>query len=115
MMVKVKYINPIWERRDRYGFCVRQYQYYTGSIQSETPGELYLKSDKFLHCLSKASIVEIDDSPVSYDIAEDKKITVDGSKGNKYLVERVMGIDSCSCPAFKFRKRCKHLLHLDAA
>lgn len=115
MMVKVKWKNPLWEIRERYAYPIRQFHTFEGVIQSETPGELYLKSDRFLHCLQKASIVEIDDSPVSFDIAEDKRITVDGSKGNKYIVERVMGIDSCSCPAYKFRKRCKHLAHLDAA
>jgi hypothetical protein len=35
--------------------------------------------------------------------------TVDGSKGNKYLVIKAGDKFTCDCPGFQFRKTCKHV------
>jgi hypothetical protein len=37
------------------------------------------------------------------------QMTVDGSKGNKYVVSCNRGRWSCDCKGFKFRKTCKHV------
>ena len=105
----VKIINPLWDRRERYGFPISQYLKFSGKVVRDLPGQLYLQGDKFCHCFNKSDIVEIDQKPVSYKNLPDKKIVVNGSKGNRYIVERVMSVSTCSCPAFKFRRHCKHL------
>jgi len=41
---------------------------------------------------------------------EDKIIEVDGSKGNVYTVTLGKnGTNNCTCPAFQFRRACKHI------
>ena len=35
-------------------------------------------------------------------------ITVEGSNGKKYTLEKVAGKYVCSCPGFTFRQKCKH-------
>ncbi len=113
--MQICYVNPLWERRHLYGYHVSHHQTFTGIKIGETFGEILLqREDGFTHCLNKANIVSIDDSQVDFKIPEDKKISVIGSKGDLYDVERVQGIDRCSCPAFKFRKKCKHLEALAA-
>ena len=113
--MKISYINPIWERRHVYGFPVRQYQTYIGNQIDETFGEIVLqRADGFIHRLNKTNIVSIDNNQVDFDIPQDVKVSVVGSKGDLYDVERVQGIERCSCPAFKFRKKCKHLEALAA-
>lgn len=32
-----------------------------------------------------------------------------GSKGNEYVVQKIDGQLSCSCPGYQFRGDCKHL------
>jgi len=34
---------------------------------------------------------------------------VQGSKGTNYVVSDVEGKLSCTCPGFKFRRKCKHI------
>ena len=113
-MTTIKYVNPLWDRRDRYGFPIQEFQTYTGSIVKEDYGEIHLQSEKFVHVLQKISVVCIDEKPVTFDVPKNAKIRVEGSKGDLYDVERVNGIVRCSCPAFKFRKKCKHMEKLAA-
>ena len=114
-MSTIKYVNPLWDRRERYGFPISKYQIYTGTIVDEQFDHIKLNSGTFVHHLRKSDIVSIDDQDVEYKIPRNKKIRVEGSKGNLYDVESFNGIDSCSCPAFKFRKTCKHLKELEDA
>ena len=113
-MSTIKYVNPLWDRRDRYGFSISQFQQYTGSIVKEDFATIHLQSEKFLHVLQKISVVSIDDTEVSFDVPKNAKIRVEGSKGDLYDVERINGIVKCSCPAFTFRKKCKHMEAIDA-
>ena len=114
-MTTIKYVNPLWDRRDKYAFPISKFQIYTGRIVKEDLAEIHLASEKFVHVLQKVSVVEVDNTEVSFDVPKNAKIRVEGSKGNLYDVERVNGIVRCSCPAFKFRKKCKHMEVLDAA
>lgn len=36
-------------------------------------------------------------------------ITVEGSRGSKYILTRIAGSWTCSCPGFGFRRKCRHL------
>jgi len=113
-MTTIKYKNPLWDRRSLYAFPIREFQQYTGSIVKEDAAEIHLRSEKFVHVLQKVSVVSVDDKLVSFQVPKNRKIRVEGSKGNLYDVERVNGIVRCSCPAFKFRKKCKHMEALAA-
>lgn len=113
-MTTIKYVNPLWDRREKYAFPISQFQTYTGSIVKEDFGQIHLQSEKFVHVLQKISVVEVDEKPVTFEVPKNAKIRVEGSKGDLYDVERVNGIVRCSCPAFKFRKKCKHMEALAA-
>lgn len=43
---------------------------------------------------------------------EAKVWTIEGSKGNKYVVTRNSAKWNCTCPGFSFRKTCKHVSEL---
>jgi hypothetical protein len=51
--------------------------------------------------LIKGELIETD--------AGTKTWTVPGSKGNEYIVTRHMNKFTCTCPAFGFKKTCKHI------
>ena len=36
-----------------------------------------------------------------------------GSKGDAYIVQRVDGVLSCSCPGFTYRGECKHVKQIE--
>lgn len=36
-------------------------------------------------------------------------ITVEGSRGSKYLLTKIAGQWTCSCPGYGFRRKCRHL------
>ena len=114
-MSTIKYVNPLWDRRERYGFPISKYQIYTGTIVKDDFAEMYLDSGSFVHCLRKSAIHSIDDQDVEYKIPGNVKKIVEGSKGNQYTIERINGMISCSCPGYKFRKDCKHMKEIDDA
>jgi hypothetical protein len=114
-MSTIKYVNPLWDRRERYGFPISKYQIYTGTIVDEQFDHIKLNSGTFVHHLRKSDIVSIDDQDVEYKIPGNVKKIVEGSKGNQYTVERINGMISCSCPGYKFRKDCKHMKEIDDA
>jgi hypothetical protein len=41
-----------------------------------------------------------------------KTWSVEGSRGNKYQVQRDHRGWSCSCPGFQFRRQCRHIVEL---
>jgi hypothetical protein len=41
--------------------------------------------------------------------ADYKQWTVQGSKGNSYLVIRQKGQYNCTCPGYTYRKNCRHI------
>ena len=44
-----------------------------------------------------------------------KTWTVNGSRGNSYVVVRTIQRWSCTCPGFTFRKTCRHIKELQDA
>lgn len=42
-------------------------------------------------------------------VAPKNSITVEGSRGSKYILTRIAGSWTCSCPGFGFRRKCRHL------
>ena len=47
-------------------------------------------------------------------ILEDNQWTVDGSKGNRYIVERdpYQRNYSCNCLGYTYRKKCRHITQI---
>jgi len=62
--------------------------------------------------INKEHIVEVNGASVQFTAKPaDKKVTmtVQGSKGNTYIVTKEGNKKSCTCPGFGFRRTCKHL------
>ena len=63
-----------------------------------------------IRIIPKEKIVSIDGQQNKYVAAPVEKIfTVAGSKGNVYNVTIGTKHSSCTCPAFQFRRSCKHI------
>jgi len=45
-------------------------------------------------------------------VGDVKSWTVQGSRGNSYVVVRTIHRWSCTCPGFQFRKSCRHIKEL---
>ena len=62
--------------------------------------------------IDKNDIISIDDEEVELAIKPSSTVKVyevAGSKGNSYTVTIDGDSKSCSCPAFSFRRHCKHI------
>jgi hypothetical protein len=55
------------------------------------------------------------DAPKEKILGDVKSWTVQGSRGNNYVVVRTIQRWSCTCPGFAFRKTCKHIKELQDA
>lgn len=118
-VVTVKVRNPLYHARDRYAFGVvgTEFREYTGTVVHEKwhgNDKIGLTTDVRgfpIRVLSKANIVEVSGAKVEYVpvVTEREVITVQGSKGNTYIVTKESGKVSCTCAGFGFRKTCKHV------
>jgi hypothetical protein len=81
------------------------------------PKEKYLIFDGFwIKVPFKTKMKDIKSTKVSSNIIQPKAIVpqvqtwiIDGSKGNKYTVTLMNNSFSCTCPAYGFRRSCKHI------
>lgn len=120
--VTVKVRNPLYHARDRYanGYVGPEFTEYTGTVVHEKwhgDDKIGLTTDVRgypVRVLSKANIVEVSGAKVDYTpVKSDREvITVQGSKGNTYIVTKENGKVSCSCPGHQYRKTCKHVQEL---
>ena len=46
---------------------------------------------------------------IDLDLVKSEKWEFTGSKGDTYIVQKIDGQLSCSCPGYRFRGDCKHL------
>jgi hypothetical protein len=117
--VTVKVRNPLYHARDRYanGYIGPEFAEYTGTVIHEKwhgDDKIGLTTDVRgypVRVLSRANIVEVSGAKVDYTpVKSDREtITVQGSKGNTYIVTKENGKASCSCPGYNFRRTCKHI------
>lgn len=121
-MVTVKVRNPLYHARDRYanGYIGPEFTEYTGTVVHEKwygDDKIGLTTDVRgypIRVLSRANIVEVSGAKVDYQPAKSSRevITVQGSKGQTYIVTKENGKASCTCPGYSFRKSCKHVQEL---
>ena len=120
--VTVKVRNSLYDVRDRYanGYVGPEFNEYTGIVVHEKwygDDKIGLTTDMKhfpVRVLSLANIVEVSGAKVDYTPVKSNRetITVQGSKGNTYIVTKENGKASCTCPGFSFRKTCKHVQEL---
>jgi hypothetical protein len=117
--VTVKVRNPLYHARNRYanGYVGPEFAEYTGTVVHEKwhgDDKIGLTTDVRgypVRVLSKSNIVEVSGAKVDYTpVKSDREIiTVQGSKGNTYIVTKENGKVSCSCLGHQYRKTCKHV------
>lgn len=117
--VTVKVRNPLYHARARYanGWIGPEFNEYTGTVVHEKwygDDKIGLTTDVRgfpVRVLSRANIVEVSGAKVEYQPVKSSRevITVQGSKGQTYVVTKENGKATCTCPGFGFRKTCKHV------
>ena len=117
--VTVKVRNSLYDVRDRYanGYVGPEFNEYTGIVVHEKwygDDKIGLTTDMKhfpVRVLSRANIVEVMGAKVDYTPVKSSRetITVQGSKGNTYIVTKENGKVSCSCPGYSYRKSCRHI------
>jgi hypothetical protein len=116
--VTVKVRNPLYHARDRYanGYNGPEFTEYTGTVVHEKwygDDKIGLTTDVRgypVRVLSRHNIVEVSGAKFEYVPVKSARetITVQGSKGNTYIVTKENGKATCTCPGYGFRKTCKH-------
>lgn len=116
--VTIKVRNALYDVRDRYanGYVGPEFNNYTGTIVREK----FFSSDEIgittgdprfpVRRIHRARIVEVGGAKLDYTPTKSDRITktVQGSKGNTYIVTAENGKATCTCQGYSFRKTCKH-------
>ena len=120
--VTIKVRNALYDVRDRYanGYVGPEFNNYTGTIVREK----FFATDEVgittgdprfpVRRIHRARIVEVGGAKLDYTPVKSDRITktVQGSKGNTYIVTAENGKATCTCQGFQFRKSCKHTLEV---
>ena len=116
--VTIKVRNALYDVRDRYanGYVGPEFNNYTGTIVREK----FFSTDEIgittgdprfpVRRIHRNRIVEVGGAKLDYTPVKSDRITktVQGSKGNTYIVTAENGKATCTCQGFQFRKSCKH-------
>ena len=118
-VVTVKVRNSLYHARDRYanGYIGPEFNEYTGTVVHQKwygDDKIGLTTDMPhfpVRVLSRENIVEVSGAKFDYEPVKSARetITVQGSKGNTYIVTKENGKATCTCPGYGFRKTCKHI------
>lgn len=101
--------NHIYYLKDDKSFMVGYIQVGSKKLfKFKKPIQFDIRGRKFVEVKGKT---ESDDvyfaKPVKQPIAKET-IEVEGSKGKKYILEKLGGRYVCNCPGYQFRRSCKH-------
>jgi hypothetical protein len=116
VVIKVK--HPLWDVRHLYarGVAGPEFEYYSGTViqhNYSTPDEITITTSDprvAFRRIHRSRIVEVNNTKIEYVVpSAPKTITVQGSKGDTYIVTKQNGKVSCTCSGFTFRKSCRHL------
>ncbi len=116
--VTIKVKNVMWPVRHRYAnsYVGPEFNVYTGTIVREK----FFSTDEIgittgdprfpVRRIHRARIVEVGGAKLDYTPVKSDRITktVQGSKGNTYIVTAENGKATCTCQGYSFRKTCKH-------
>ncbi len=116
--VTIKVRNALYDVRDRYanGYVGPEFNNYTGTIVREK----FFSTDEVgittgdprfpVRRIHRNRIVEVGGAKLDYTPVKSDRITktVQGSKGNTYIVTAENGKATCTCQGYSFRKSCKH-------
>ena len=121
-IVTIKVRNALYDMRDRYanGYVGPEFTEYTGEVVHQKwygDDKIGLTTDMRhypVRVIDKARIVEVMGAKVDYVPVKSNRqtITVQGSKGNTYIVTKENGKVTCTCPGYGFRKSCRHIQEL---
>jgi len=117
--VTIKVKNAMWHVRDRYanGYVGPEFYEYTGTIMREK----WFNNDEIgittgdsrfpFRRINLNRIVEVNSAKHDYVPVKSTRetITVQGSKGNTYIVTKEDGKATCTCAGYNFRRTCKHV------
>ena len=116
--MRVLTFNPLYDKRDRYAIPQPQYITYEGdSVPAPkwaAEGTIALATGNPLwpvRLIDPSLIIEIN-GDVAVEAKPDpttRTVTVEGSKGQNYVVTITPTGRSCTCQGFAFRNKCKHL------
>lgn len=120
--VTIKVRNALYDVRDRYanGYVGPEFNNYTGIITREK----FFATDEIgittgnprfpVRRIHRSRIVEVAGAKIDYVPVKSDRITktVEGSKGQTYIVTAENGKATCTCPGFQFRKSCKHTIEV---
>lgn len=119
-LITIKVKNPVWPMRNAYASYVQipEFNTYTGRVVLDhgavRSGQIGLTNDdpefnlrvidiERIVSLGNEEIAVVDSKPKS------ESWTVQGSKGQTYIVTLDHGKFECTCPGFQFRRACKHV------
>lgn len=104
-------VNHVYYMKDDKSAAVGYLQFGKGKlIKFKVPMKLDTRGRKFVELKTKAEPDE-----VYFGKKEEPKkdvITVQGSNGKEYFLEKVGTKYTCTCPGFVFRHKCKHVDNL---
>lgn len=106
-----KAVNHIYYMNDEKSSAVGYIQFGVGDlIKFKSPMKLDMRGRKFVELKTKGE----PDSVYFQKVEEKPKniITVQGSNGKEYYIEKVGNRYTCTCPGFVFRSKCKHVENL---
>lgn len=116
--VTIKVRNVMYDVRHRYPVGMfAEFNEYTGTVVHEKwfgADEVGITSDTpgiKIRRIKRERIVEVSGAKFDYQPVKNTRevITIQGSKGNTYIVTKENGKVSCSCPGHQFRRTCKHV------
>ena len=120
--VTIKVRNALYDVRHRYanGVAGPEFNIYTGTIVHQKwygDDKIGITSDARglpVRVIDRARIVEVGGATIDYTPVKSDRITktVQGSKGNTYIVTAENGKATCTCQGYSFRKTCKHTLEV---
>jgi hypothetical protein len=116
--VTIKVRNALYDVRHRYanGYVGPEFNEYTGTIIREK----FFATDEIgittgdprfpFRRINRSRIVEVGGAKIAYVPVKSDRITktVEGSKGQTYIVTAENGKATCTCQGYSFRKTCKH-------
>jgi hypothetical protein len=102
-------INHVYYMKDDKSSAVGYIKFGVGDlIKFKVPMRIDVRGRKFVIVKNKKTEPDSVYFPKKEEVKSVDVITVDGSNGKKYTLEKVSGKYVCSCPGFTFRNKCKH-------